>query len=282
MAVRRRDGLSRRERWSGAALLVLPVVFGFVIALLRPSGAHASDTPPPTGEHAVEIGPLPPKDIDRTEDPQRIYLRDCAVCHGADATGTPRGPSLFGQGRAGVYFWLSTGRMPVRNIDNINQRIGRRPPLYPQPTLNRLIDYVVGLIDHTGPDIPDIGHGSVSDGLHLFSLECAGCHAWSGSGSIMSNGKVPTVEPANAQQVAAAIRTGPGQMPTFGAAAFDQQQLNDVVAYVETLRDKRDAGGWGIFHRGPTTEGAAALVLGLGAVLLAVGWIGKKAHAVKQ
>src|SRR4051794_18023823 len=42
-----------------------------------------------------------------------VYLRDCAVCHGADARGTSFGPSLQGVGRAALDYWLTTGRMPL-------------------------------------------------------------------------------------------------------------------------------------------------------------------------
>ena len=43
------------------------------------------------------------------------WLADCAICHGADAKGTNRGPSLVGVGRASVDYELTTGRMPITN-----------------------------------------------------------------------------------------------------------------------------------------------------------------------
>jgi ubiquinol-cytochrome c reductase cytochrome c subunit len=256
-------------------LLALPVLAGVFAFFARVPRAHASDTPPPAYNHGVELAPNPRKDIPRITDPAKIYLRDCATCHGADAHGTSFGPSIEGQGRASVYFWVSTGRMPIQYAD---QRIARREPAYPPDVIDRLVDYVATLAGGGGPDIPHVGPGDVANGLHLFGLECASCHAWSGSGSIIYNGKVPTVVPATPAQVASAVRIGPGEMPAFGPAAFDQQQLNDLVAFVGSLKHKDDHGGYGLFHRGPTTEGAAALVLGLGAMLLAIGWIGTKAR----
>ncbi|HET9728164.1 MAG TPA: cytochrome c, partial [Acidimicrobiia bacterium] len=172
------------------------------------------------------------------------------------------------------YYWISTGRMPIRND---NERIGRRPSPYTPDMVTRLMDYVASIGASGGPDIPRVGPGNLADGLHLFALECASCHAWSGRGSIIYKGKVPTVTPANPEQVASAIRIGPGEMPAFGQAAIDQQQLNDVVAYVQTLKHPKDSGGLPLFHRGPTTEGGAALFVGLGSLLLAIGWIGTKA-----
>lgn len=275
----RRD---RPHRSRGAARLLawlpvaLPVFVGLTLVLAPRSGAHADDQPPPKYQHGERVGPLPRKDLQPLTDPAKIWQRDCATCHGADAQGSARAPSLYGKGRADVYYWVSTGRMPILNVTD---RIGRAAPAYPPEVVNALVDYVATLAGGGGTDLPTVGPGNVADGLHLFGLYCASCHAWSGNGSIIFNGKAPTVAPATDEQIAAAIRIGPGQMPAFGTAAIDDKQLNDVVAYVGTLRDKKDQGGWGIFHRGPTTEGGAALVLGLGSLLLAVGWIGTKAKS---
>ena len=267
---------STRRRVAGVACLMVPLLAGAFVALHTSSRAVADEKPPPTYSQGVQIAPLPPKDLPQGGDVRSIYQRDCATCHGADGRGSVRAPTLVGVGRASVYYWVSTGRMPLRNDD---ERIGRKKSPYSLATQNALVDYVTALAAGTNPDIPSVGPGNLAEGLHLFGLECASCHAWSGSGSIISDGKVPTVVPANPQQVASAVRIGPGEMPAFGPAALDEQQLNDLVAYVQSLKHKKDAGGYGLFHRGPTTEGAAALILGLGALLLAIGWIGTKAKS---
>ena len=264
------------RRACSAVCMVIPLVAGVFVAFHSGTRAVADEKPPATYSQGVQIAPLPPKDVPAGADVRSIYQRDCATCHGADGRGSVRAPTLVGVGRASVYYWVSTGRMPLRSDD---ERIGRKKSPYPLDVQNKLVDYVTALAAGTNPDIPQVGPGDLADGLHLFTLECAACHAWSGSGSIISDGKVPTVVPANPQQVASAIRIGPGEMPAFGPAALDQQQLNNVVAYVQSLKHKKDAGGYGLFHRGPTTEGAAALILGLGSVLLAIGWIGTKAKS---
>src|SRR5690349_12897365 len=81
------------------------------IAMLAGSGASAHATA--TTTRAVS-----------RSDARTVFLRDCAVCHGADARGTHNGPSLRGAGRASVDYWVSTGRMPLYT--------NTRPPKSPQ------------------------------------------------------------------------------------------------------------------------------------------------------
>src|SRR5690242_6487427 len=68
-------------------------------------------------------------------DARQIYQRDCAVCHGGDAKGTTRGPTLDGWGRAGVDYALTTGRMPLSDPD---AKTVRRRPAYDPGTIAAL------------------------------------------------------------------------------------------------------------------------------------------------
>jgi ubiquinol-cytochrome c reductase cytochrome c subunit len=77
-------------------------------------------------------------------------------------------------------------------------------------------------------------------------------------------------------QTAEAIRIGPGAMPVFGPETLDDTQVASVVRYVEYLRQPEDRGGFGLGHLGPIPEGFVAWVIGLGAMLMAVRWIGTK------
>src|SRR4051794_26919323 len=130
----------------------------------------------PTGAAAVPTGPAPAS-------ARGIYQRDCAVCHGADARGTSRGPDLHGSGAAQVDFQLSSGRMPVprgdASVDNqrpsYEESQTRRPPKYDVATRRALVDYVVGLAGGGGPEIPDVhaGTGDLAAGGELFRLQCA-------------------------------------------------------------------------------------------------------------
>ena len=77
------------------------------------------------------------------QDVRAIFLRDCAVCHGADGRGTEQGPSLFHAGAAVVDFWLSTGRMP---LPSAGAEAVRRTPKYPPAVIHALVAYVAKLV----------------------------------------------------------------------------------------------------------------------------------------
>jgi ubiquinol-cytochrome c reductase cytochrome c subunit len=65
-------------------------------------------------------------------------------------------------------------------------------------------------------------------------------------------------------------------MPAFGRAAIDDAQLQSLVRYVRYLDHPDDRGGAPFWHVGPLVEGAIAVFLGLGVLVLAVRWIGTR------
>jgi ubiquinol-cytochrome c reductase cytochrome c subunit len=217
---------------------------------------------------------------------RHVYLRDCATCHGADARGTRLGPDLHGVGAAMVDFQLSTGRMPVPTGDasSSDQRPSdaaaqaRRPPKYDDTTRRALTQYVTMLAGGHGPAIPHIepSAGNLADGGTVFRLQCAACHAWSGDGGALLQREAPSTHPATPEQIAEAVRTGPGNMPAFGRAAVSDAQLQSLVRYVRYLDHPDNRGGDPLWHIGPLAEGAVAVFLGLGLLVLAVRWIGTR------
>jgi ubiquinol-cytochrome c reductase cytochrome c subunit len=223
-----------------------------------------------------------------------VYLRDCAVCHGADAGGTPYGPSLQGVGRAAVDYMVTTGRMPLvgqtrpaRSPENQpppgqllpdpTAEPHRRPPLYPPPLIQALEDYVA-TIAPGGPDIPAVNltGANLATGGELYRLQCAACHEWAGVGGALYQREAPSLHQATAMQIAEAVRTGPGQMPKFGTPAIPDDQLNDIVAYVRYLDHPQNRGGNPLWYIGPVAEGAMAIVVGLGVLVAATRWIGDR------
>jgi ubiquinol-cytochrome c reductase cytochrome c subunit len=233
----------------------------------------------PQRSGAVAFGSAP-------SDVQHVYQRDCAFCHGADARGTELGPDLRGAGAAQVDFQLSTGRMPVplgdasriKVLRSLADAQDRRSPKYDAQTRHALVRYVTQLAGGDGPPIPkvDLAAGDVAQGGSLYRLQCAACHAWSGDGGALLDREAPAVHPATSLEIAEAVRAGPGNMPAFGRAALNEHQLQSLVRYVRYLDDPEDRGGSALWHLGPLAEGAVAIVVGLGLLVVAVRWIGTR------
>jgi ubiquinol-cytochrome c reductase cytochrome c subunit len=240
-------------------------------------------------------GAVPTQGPQGGNDPRVIFLRDCATCHAADATGTVHGPSLIGVGRAAVDYWVSTGRMPLlAGIDRPPKSRAqlpppgqvlpdtfapdrRRPPLYPPDVIAAIDDYVAGLTG-PGPEIPQVNgqSGDLGRGGELFQEQCAACHAWGGDGGALLHREAPSLHRATPVQIAEAIRIGPGNMPAFGPAALNDADLRNVVAYVTYLDHPKDRGGNPLWHLGPVAEGGVAWLVGMVVLLLVVRWIGER------
>jgi ubiquinol-cytochrome c reductase cytochrome c subunit len=217
---------------------------------------------------------------------RELYLTGCSSCHGPEGEGTvaadgsERGPSLLESGEAGAYYYLSTGRMPLADIED---QPTRKEPAYGPEEIDALVAYVGSLGD--GPAIPevDIEDGDLAAGGELFRANCQACHSASGSGGALSSGRAaPGLADATPTQVAAAVRVGPGQMPVFGPETLDDDDLNDLVRYVEYLDDPADPGGLPIGRTGPIPEGFVAWLVGMGALLALVAWIGTRSPARRE
>jgi ubiquinol-cytochrome c reductase cytochrome c subunit len=214
-------------------------------------------------------------------DVQQIFLADCATCHGADAKGTNRGPTLEAVGRASLDYYLTTGRMPITNpnlaLGNPDQEITRHTPYYPPETIRALEDYIVGLTGPGGPPIPDMNPlANRAAGGELFRLQCAACHAWAGDGGALLHREAPQLHDATSTQIGEAVRVGPGLMPAFGHAAMDDRQLDQLAAYVRYLANPQDRGGDPLWHLGPFAEGLIAWAIGIPFLLLTIRWIGER------
>jgi ubiquinol-cytochrome c reductase cytochrome c subunit len=268
------------RRRTAAVLLALPVLAGVGAA-----SAFVADSPDAGAEsvHGVGAGDqpedeavseedfAPPADPDQVEQGRALFLTDCVSCHGSEGQGTENGPDLRGVGAASADFFLSTGRMP--NTEPNRQALSKPSP-YSQEQIDALVAYVASL--GPGPAIPDVDNppGNLQEGGVLYRLNCQPCHSAAGDGGALSSGRVaPELHSATSVQVAEAMRIGPGPMPVFGEETFTDRQVNSIVRYVEYLRDPDDRGGLSLGIIGPITEGLVAIVLGFGALVLAVRWI---------
>ena len=212
----------------------------------------------------------------RAADPahgRELYLQSCASCHGQAGEGTQRGPSLIGVGEAAADFYLQTGRMPLTQE---TPQAPSGPPKFGQSDIADLVGYVGSL--GQGPSIPAVGVGDPAAGGELFLQECAACHGSGGAGYTQVGGRTaPSLLDTPPEQVAEAMRVGPGTMPVFPESEVDQARLNDVVSYVEQLQrhDVGARGGVTLGRLGPVTETLMGFA-GLAVLLVVIRLMGKR------
>ena len=215
-----------------------------------------------------------------------LYVTGCSSCHGSNGEGVTtsddrhRGPSLQNAGEAAAYYELSTGRMP---LSNSGEQPKRKRAAYNDEDIAALTAYVGSL--GKGPKLPqiDLAHADLASGGELFRANCAPCHSASGAGGALSYGRAaPSLGAATPEQVGAAVRSGPSEMPTFGDDVLTPSQLDNVAAYVQYLRAPEDPGGLPIGRIGPVPEGFVAWFFGAGALLLIVFWIGTRSSTRRE
>ena len=126
-------------------------------------------------------------------------MQDCSSCHGLDAQGTNTGPSLIGVGSAAVYFQVSTGRMPLKEVE---AEAPRKPPVLNEVQTRAVAAYIQSL--GGGPTIPSPAQVStvgadVGLGQELFTENCSQCHNFVGAGGALTYGKyAPATDPVHA------------------------------------------------------------------------------------
>jgi ubiquinol-cytochrome c reductase cytochrome c subunit len=211
----------------------------------------------------------------------------CITCHGVNLQGVEdRGPSLIGVGDAAVYFQVSSGRMPLARQE---AQAARKPPLPDfdpdteegQRNLDALGAYIQA--NGGGPTRPEASgeqlHGDdPARGGELFRLNCSSCHNFTGVGGALSAGKyAPALEPASEMQIYTAMQTGPQNMPKFSDRQLTPEEKEDIIAYVKSVSEARNApGGNELGGVGPTAEGVFAFIVGLMAMVGFAIWLGAK------
>ncbi|MCW2580941.1 MAG: cytochrome c class, partial [Blastococcus sp.] len=186
-----------------------------------------------------------------------------------------RGPSLIGVGEASVYFQVHTGRMPL-----VRQEADApdKPAVFSDEEIDQLMAYVQA--NGGGPTLPsgDLRDGDLAEGGELFRLNCASCHNFVGEGGALSAGKqAPSLADSNPLEIYSAMLTGPENMPVFGDNQLTPEEKRSIINYVVTIREQADPGGAGIGRIGPVGEGLVIWVVGIGALMFGVFWMGSKA-----
>jgi ubiquinol-cytochrome c reductase cytochrome c subunit len=251
----------RRRIASGMALLVaLGAVGGIYTVFAGSSGANDSGT----SQHDIDAG-------------RQLFDTTCITCHGANLQGVPgRGPSLIGVGSAAVYFQVSTGRMPASAQGG---SMPRKTSKFDEQQIDQLGAFVESL--GGGPQVPTgdlrVPDSQLANGGELFRLNCASCHGSTGKGAPLSAGKsAPGLRSATDQQIYTAMLTGPGNMPVFSDNQLTPNEKKQILSYIKTLEASKDPGGNGLDRIGPVSEGLVVWILGIGALMIVILWIGAK------
>ena len=223
------NALASRRRHPAAIVVLL------LLGLIVTGGLFSLLAPKPAGASVATV--------DAIDEGKKLFLANCATCHGLGGLGGLAGPSLFGVGAASADFQVGTGRMP--------------PPA-------------------AGPiQAPRRGDRKFTE---LFKVNCAMCHNFAGSGGALSRGKfAPSLRDVSGKHIYEAMTTGPQSMPVFNDTNLTPQDKNDIISYLHELDEDQNPGGMNLGNLGPVSEGLFIWVFGLGVMIAAAVWLGAKA-----
>jgi ubiquinol-cytochrome c reductase cytochrome c subunit len=271
--------LSRHRRGPVAGLAV--VLLGLVLT----GGLYAAFSPASAQEDnsAAQI-----------KQGRELFLVGCSFCHGDNGQGVKTldgnqlGPSLVGVGAAAVDFQVGTGRMPAAQP---GPQIPQKEVSYTADEIAALSAYVASL--GPGPAIPnpsDYSLDGLSDqqrqeaiarGGQIFLTNCTACHNAQGAGGAMPRGGyAPKIRGVPAKYVFEAMLTGPQAMDNFSNGNLTVDEKRDIIAYLQSLQDSPDYGGFGMGGLGPVNEGLFAWLVGIGSLVGIAIWIA--AHTARS
>jgi len=254
----------RRPAAGYAALLLGLVVVALVYGSLTSRGGATEASAAVGTQQDIEFG----KDL---------FQANCSSCHGLEAQGTSQAPSLVGTGAASVYFQMSTGRMPAKEVGAENER---KPVTFSEQQIEDIAGYIASL--GGGPEIPTAEQVSTEGadtalGSELFSANCAQCHGFAGAGGALTYGKdAPPLTESTPTQIYTAMLTGPEAMPVFSDGALPPQAKRDIIAYITETRVEPNPGGFSLGRTGPVTEGLVIFLGGMSFLVLISMWITAK------
>jgi len=266
---RRRSAPSRARRRLGAAVRM-------IAALALAGGVYTAFAPGAFAEDNRQLSAA-------ATEGKALFDDSCITCHGRNAQGvTDRGPSLIGVGAASVEFQVGTGRMPMTRQE---AQAEEKRPVFDDAQTKQLAQYIQEL--GGGPQVPtgaltedlQSNPDALAKGGGLFRLNCSSCHGFGGGGGALSSGKyAPSLHTATAEQIYAAMLTGPQNMPVFGDNELTPDQKREIITYVTVqLQQDKDPGGlFNLGRYGPVTEGLAIFLVGITILVFAALWIAGK------
>jgi len=265
-SARRSRKTGRRHPLATLALLAIGLgLTGGAYAAINGTTAATADTAPQASQSMIDEG-------------QKLFVANCATCHGMNAEGTKNGPTLIGVGAASVDFQVGTGRMPMSMQ---GPQAMQKPPQFTEEQTAALAAYVASLAP--GPGIPDPAlldaKGNAANGAELFRINCAMCHNVAGAGGALTQGKfAPELRGVEAVHIYEAMVTGPQNMPVFNDQNLTPEDKRDIITYLTYITDNPSPGGIDLGSLGPVSEGLFLWIFGIGALVALSVWITAKSN----
>jgi ubiquinol-cytochrome c reductase cytochrome c subunit len=203
------------------AALASAILFGALIVavwLFAQGGAKAQDPDPALVNRGGEV-----------------FQATCAACHGTrgeggQGTGLAGGPPVRGIELAYLDMTVRTGRMPIPDRD-----LGVYADRLSEEDRVALVAYARERLEVTG-DIPTVEPGHAARGQELYVRNCAACHGAAADGGISGASVfVPPLAGLDGIAIAEATRVGPFEMPAFDAGVLSDEDIDDIVAYLEAV-----------------------------------------------
>ncbi|HEX4470725.1 MAG TPA: cytochrome c [Nocardioides sp.] len=224
----------------------------------------------------------------------QLFLVSCAFCHGTNGQGIKTldgnqlGPPLAGVGAAAVDFQVGTGRMPAVQP---GPQIPQKEAVFTPTEIAELAAYVATL--GPGPAIPNPSDYSldgltdeqrqqaIAQGGQIFLTNCTACHNFEGSGGAMpKGGYAPKIRGVDPKYIFEAMLTGPQAMDTFSNGNLSVEEKRDIIAYLQSIQNNPEYGGFGMGGIGPVSEGLFAWLVGIGSLVGIAIWIA--AHTARS
>ncbi|WP_426560868.1 cytochrome c [Angustibacter sp. McL0619] len=255
----------------------LALVLLIALGLLATGAAYSALAPQPAQASTASA--------DDIAQGKKLFLANCATCHGLNAQGGPVNdkdeivaPSLVGVGAAAVDFQVGTGRMPMALP---GPQVQEKPSQFSAEQVSQLAAFVASLAP--GPAVPDSEYttgegGDAAVGGAIFRVNCAMCHNFAGAGGALTRGKyAPSIRGVGGRYVYEAMVTGPQSMPVFNDANITPENKRNVIAFLKTIQEEPNASGSALGNLGPVPEGLFVWIVGIGALIGCAVWLGSKA-----
>ncbi|MGO4385343.1 cytochrome bc1 complex diheme cytochrome c subunit [Specibacter sp. RAF43] len=209
----------------------------------------------------------------QVDEGEKLFVANCATCHGIGASGTDNGPSLAGVGAAAVDFQVGTGRMPMQMQ---GPQARQKPAQFNADQTRDMAAYVATLGD--GPAVADPkyldGKGDATLGGELFRVNCAMCHNAAAAGGALTRGKfAPALAGVSNEHIYGAMVTGPQNMPVFSDANITPEHKRDIITFLNTIESQGSPGGAQLGSLGPVSEGLFLWTAVLGVIIGFTIWL---------